>query len=1023
MTDLPSSHKTHTAPVDSIAGLGLGPSSVKLAPTSKSNDLPVEDEEDYTIKCICGFQDDDGNTVLCEQCETWQHILCYYFRDGIVLDVKELEHSCADCKPRPLDAQGAVERQSKRRDEFDPRKIKKTATKSHKKKVKNPEPNIQLTNGWSHDRNDLHDCTSRSPRDALPNPKRPKANHHRHSGSIGFPSISSNSAFQAVQTSGSCRTFHSPTQIPDNQLSEAYTNDLYSLEFLHLYDNDPGDAPMQANLFNDITITDSLSSWSHEIESLREAANGLTPQDVFHRCDQPLDSMTLPHLRKECKQDVAMEIDGRHPRWNFLTIDSLTPKGSIVGELRGKIGHMQDYVKDPSNRWDYLRHPVPFVFFHPKLPIYIDTRSEGTTCRYLRRGCCPNLSMKTILENGSDYRFCFVAKDNLEPGTELTIGWVLDEHIRNFISRRNSDESKQEGVDAEEDYVSDWVGKVLADFGGCACGLPNQCALARYDRRNSRSSHSALKHLSNGKPTKGRNGYLVKLSPPSTGYATNSRAGSEAFKHFEDEENDDNRSASESARSKPQSRDLTPTHRTSDNGTAPGAQLSDREKRKIAALEKNFELLEQDRQQPALKKKKRNSGSSNLNTPTVATSVSFLSQGGPRNPTHYMDQRQLGHSTSSLSQPNTPGLTSRPRHADANTFHQKSISPVFRSLHTPSAMENASPASSVRLSQNGVFNTSTLPRSVYVNNATQTDVPESTDWYEPIKSGNPRRRPYISLTKRLLIRCQRDRERLDNQPSMSYVGMNEKLECTNPHPPEKIVKEPDGVDPMNLGQCDSPEDTEMRDAEPQQTSRFVNLSLNAPVQKPRPPDYVDVDSAPAVVMDVKHPQPPPPPPPPSSLRGEQLPVLHSRPPNGYHSPDLRLDLPQTPQLLGAATLDTSVVASKPVTTSSPLSQASHISLQPLSTTSSALTQPSPVKKKMSLVDYKTYMKKKVSYQKAEALSLPEKGAYSSEVLPQDNIKKPNMDGEIKVPTTEGSIIVKIPNKDDDSTVGGQDLKS
>lgn len=619
MTDFSLSLKSHTAPVvDPIAG--TTPSSAKLAHPSKSTELLVDDEEDYTIKCICGFQDDDGNTVLCERCETWQHIVCYYYssEEGTGVDVSNIDHNCADCEPRPLDTKGATERQSKRREEPDSRKAKKTTTKSHKKKVKIPDSSFAPMNGWSHD---LHERTSRSPKDQLPpTVKKSKTNHRP--GSINFPPAPLNSTSQTGKRSASSsRTFHSPTEMPNSHSPNGYSSEPYSLEFLHLYDVDLADTSMKANLFNDITITRSLSSWSHDVESLRDAANGLSPQDVFHRCDQPLDSMKPPFLRLDHKKDLSYEADGRHPRWKFLIIDSLTPKDSIVGELRGKIGHMQDYVQDPVNRWDYLRHPVPFVFFHPKLPIYIDTRCEGTICRYLRRSCRPNLSMKTILENGSDYHFCFVAKHDLEAGSELTIGWVLDEHIRNFVHHRHNDETKQD--DAEEDYVTDWVGKVLADFGGCACDTPSQCALARYDRRHGVSINNSARQLSNGKSTKGRNGYANKPSPPSTGYATNSRAGSEIFKHQDDEEHDDNRSTSGSMRSKPRSRDLTPTHRASgETGFVPGLELSDREKRKIALLEKNFEQLEQDK--PAPKRKKRNSGGSTLNTPTATTSVSSL---------------------------------------------------------------------------------------------------------------------------------------------------------------------------------------------------------------------------------------------------------------------------------------------------------------------------------------------------------------------------------------------------------------
>lgn len=606
MTDYSFAHKTPASETESIAA--PAPSSAKPANASKAAELLVEEEEDYTIKCICGFQDDDGNTVFCERCETWQHIDCYYHSgEGTSVDVKSIDHNCADCEPRELDAKGATERQSdKRRGAFDPRKVKKTTTKSHKKKS-----NATIANGGPHE---PQERTSRSPKDQVP-PQRITKKSHKPSGSINSPLTLLSTIPPPVPTkrsASSSRTFHSPTETPNySSHNNGCYFELYSREFLHLYNEDPGDTPMNANLFNDINITRSLSSWTHDVESLREAAHGLPPQEVFLRCGQPLDSMNLPCLRKAHKEDTTFSIDGKHARWRYLIIESMTPKEAIVGELRGKIGHKRDYVQDPLNRWDYLRHPVPFVFFHPKLPIYIDTRYEGTICRYLRRSCRPNLSMKTILENGSDYHFCFVAKHDLEAGTELTIPWVFDEHIRNFLHSRRNDDTKQ---DDAEDYVIDWVGKVLADFGGCACEAPSQCTLARFDRR--RGGSISNRNFSNGKLAKARNGYSNKPSPPSTGYATNSRAGSEILKHQEVEEHDDTHSTSGSMRSKPQSRDLTPTHRTpSDTSFAPGAELSDRDKRKIAAMEKAHE-------RPVQKKKKRNSGGSTLATPGATISVS-----------------------------------------------------------------------------------------------------------------------------------------------------------------------------------------------------------------------------------------------------------------------------------------------------------------------------------------------------------------------------------------------------------------
>ena len=70
------------------------------------------EEEDFIIKCVCGYTGDDGNIVLCDRCETWQHIECYYHGEpGLNMNGP---HFCIDCEPRPLDAKGATERQEAR---------------------------------------------------------------------------------------------------------------------------------------------------------------------------------------------------------------------------------------------------------------------------------------------------------------------------------------------------------------------------------------------------------------------------------------------------------------------------------------------------------------------------------------------------------------------------------------------------------------------------------------------------------------------------------------------------------------------------------------------------------------------------------------------------------------------------------------------------------------------------------------------------------------------------------------------
>ena len=660
-----------------------------------------------------------------------------------------------------------------------------------------------------------------------------------------------------------------------------------------------------------------------------------------------------------------------------------------MGELKGKVGHMKDYIEDPLNRWDYLRHPVPFVFFHPKLPIYIDTRSEGTTSRYLRRSCRPNLNMKTILQEG-DYHFCFVAKSDLEAGSELTIGWVLDEHMRNFVHNRNNEEIKHEGiVDAGEDYAVNWVGKVLADFGGCACNDPSQCALARYDRRHGTSNNDSISHLSNGISKKGRNGYASKTSPASTGQATNSRSASEGMKHQDDDDRDDSQSNSGSVRSKPRSREITPT-----NGIALGPELSIREKRKIAALEKTFETLEQDKHQPAQKKKKRNSGGSNLNTPSVNTS------------------KQLGHTATLQSQPNTPNISSRPRYMDVNTSYKPSGSPITKNGHTfgpPKSLHMPKKRSS---HPNTPLVTSPLVRHNYVDSSVQTDTDETDDWYRSTGAPMPARKPFVSLTKRLLLRCRRDRAKLEERERAASTPTVDP-QASSEQPPDVQMQDLSPTNSSALTRLNPTEDTEMHDVGLGLTFNPASLPSDLPVEKPRPPDRASNLPDHAAVGDIV---PTLLPLAPNDVKPTNV---QPRPTNGFRSTDLRVQLPPIPQLPQENSEPSITATPSSLVPQSPFSHTpSHTSnsYPPLFPAAvSNYVQPSPIKKKVSLGEY-------MSRKKTESHSAAEKHASSSPVLQQHPIKPlAGIEEGVKDLAMEASAIAETPKKEE-MVILGQENK-
>ena len=624
MTDNPASPSTQTAlPVPN--GLSNQAPSLNGTPTSA---LPEEDEP-YTIKCICNFQEDDGNTVLCENCDTWQHIECYY-HGSRVPDI----HNCVDCEPRSLDHKHATERQKLRRDTaIGDRKAKRPATKSHKKKPKELSASGTSANGWpsSEAANGVNGLDRRagSPRDQGPPTKRPKTTHrnssstssHSHQKSPSLAPIDSRRNGQSAHA----RT-HSPSKTPVDH-SHEFAFDAYAPEFLRLNQADPQEAQIQTqtNSFSTIAVVNSLSSWIQDPDICQRATNGRLPAEIFQRWTEPLESLARAELSQRTKE-LAADAVGTRPLCRYIVAESIVPLDGVIDELKGSIGYADDYRQDPSGRYRQLQHAEPFVFFHPHLPIFIDTRLEGTQLRYVRRSCRANTSLKTIVTNGTECHFCFCATQTIEPGSEVTVGWDLGDQIREFIAIGDAQYrgDSADGLNREQfESLSAWVSRLLASHGGCACPDPQTCLFFAFDRRALEGSpHSRLIPATASRSKKSKKGKA--LSPLYTGEGSSKHAESEGFKREEQDNDEDSRSTSESIRSKPHSRDLTPSNPHSTDARIHQAGMSDREKRKIAALEKTFEQMEEkDHHHKAYKKQKRSSGGSTNTTPGVTTSVSF----------------------------------------------------------------------------------------------------------------------------------------------------------------------------------------------------------------------------------------------------------------------------------------------------------------------------------------------------------------------------------------------------------------
>ncbi|KFY15499.1 hypothetical protein V492_01947 [Pseudogymnoascus sp. VKM F-4246] len=907
------------------------------------------DEEPYTIKCICDYSDDDGNTIYCERCDTWQHIECFYPGNVEEASRDDFSHFCADCNPRPLDRRKAHERQREQRqdklrqDDVD-KKSKRPPSKSHKKK---PKPSDVVTNGI-HDHDPHHGAKAGSPHEHTSHAKKPKS-HQRSQQSI---SAAKRSPSNHSRNHSHAHPLSPATTPPD--LPQDFIIHTYSKQFQDLCEKDPGPQDLQANSFASLVVTDSMSNWLRDPQKLREDVGVENSQEVFRtvKAEYDFDNFPRPKLQVNSKTISAKpELQLR-----YLTVqETLRQKETIIGELKGLVGFQSTFVKEQGETYTKLCHPPPFVFFHPQLPLYIDTRREGTQCRYVRRSCRPNSILETYITNGSEYHFCFQTEQPLAAGAQITLGWTFKfrngKRFEHLLGLEDDNGTEPEITEQEYDELSDHITSVLSDYGGCACDAGNDCAFVRFHRNYRSKLQQAQTQIT--KPKKQRKP-KQHVSPISTGHATNSRDVSEGRQEVYDAE-DDSRSASGSV--KPRSRDMTPLTAGLDaNGTE---LVSDRDKRKLADIEKTFEQM--DKQPP--RKKKRGSDGPIPPTPT---------NGHQR--TKHKSVSRTNTSTSMQANGTTQfqrDKNSRSRRPSESPTTDVSPKTMGAASSKPASRYGSVPARSRQLSP--------VRKSNYVDADTQTD-PEPDAWYT--QTPKPKKK-FVPLSRRLV---ENQRKAFAVQESriaslMSQMEMSSRMEgvesTAGSHPPSpesKNAAKPDAAAPLpnGVGSVEPPGSEDNKSVADNAESAADVPMPDAPSTSPEA-----AKAPPPTWPGVLHPPP-------------STPATPSAP-SDRQSPDLKIQMPPSaPPFSAAAAVasPSSAGSGPPFPLYSPAATGS-MAQSPMfspSVLSSVGQHPPPIKKKLSLSAYNAMRKKLPEAAKSEPPPPPKGDATQGEPAQNEPLK-------------------------------------
>lgn len=221
-----------------------------------------------------------------------------------------------------------------------------------------------------------------------------------------------------------------------------------------------------------------------------ETKSSVTPNKGLDSIVVMESNLLLPAIPKASVKPVRKSLRGSFSCRNDPKIqkgiyaDIHIPGNRYLMEVTGEALRKSEYKADTRNKFSLLGTPLPSVFFYPSLDICLDARLTGNDTRFIRRSCCPNSEIKSIIlpNDNEDHtiHMGIYTKDDVDKGEEITIGWnwykgnimwKKNKEFKEIDSKGNPDVMDED----EKRKLKDTLDQINYEFGKCACEDEEDC--------------------------------------------------------------------------------------------------------------------------------------------------------------------------------------------------------------------------------------------------------------------------------------------------------------------------------------------------------------------------------------------------------------------------------------------------------------------------------------------------------------------------------------------------------------------